>query len=122
MKKLLFACLLMLSSIGLQAQSISYIETTKSWYYIYDQDGKKTKALSSTIGELQGYSASFFIVKSGPWYYIYDAKGNKTKSMSVYTVGNVLSVAGDTFTSQLGSWIYTWNKEGKKIATKAAQH
>lgn len=122
MKKLLFACLLMLSSIGLQAQSISYIETTKSWYYIYDQDGKKTKALSCTIGELQGYSASFFIVKSGPWYYIYDAKGNKTKSMSVYTVGNVLSVAGDTFTSQLGSWIYTWNKEGKKIATKAAQH
>ena len=122
MKKLLFACLLMLSSIGLQAQSISYIETTKSWYYIYDQDGKKTKALSSTIGELQGYSASFFIVKSGPWYYIYDAKGNKTKSMSVYTVGNVLSVAGDTFASQLGSWIYTWNKEGKKIATKAAQH
>ena len=122
MKKLLFACLLMLSSIGLQAQSISYIETTKSWYYIYDQDGKKTKALSSSIGELQGYSASFFIVKSGPWYYIYDAKGNKTKSMSVYTVGNVLSVAGDTFTSQLGSWIYTWNKEGKKIATKAAQH
>lgn len=122
MKKLLLIAVLSLLSASLQAQGISYIETTRSWYYLYDQNGKKIKGLSTTIGELQGYSASFFVVKSGSWYYLYDSKGNKIKAMSVSTVGKVLSVAGDTFTSQVGSWIYTWDKEGKKIAVRAAQH
>ena len=121
MKKLLLSIVLLLSVANLQAQSISHIETTKNWYYIYDQNGKKIKTLSSTIGELQGFSASFFVVKSGSWYYIYDANGKKTKTLSESTVGKVLSVSGETFTSQVGSWIYTWSKEGKKISTRAAK-
>ena len=121
MKKLLIIMALLFSVTGLKAQSISHIETTKSWYYIYDQDGKKIKTLSSNIGELQGFCASFFIVKSGSWYYIYDAKGNQTKTLSGSSVGTVLSVSGETFTSQVGSWIYTWSKEGKKINTRAVQ-
>ncbi len=121
MKKLLLSIVLLLSVVNLPAQSISHIETTKNWYYIYDQDGKKIKTLSSTIGELQGFSASFFVVKSGSWYYIYDANGKKTKTLSESTVGKVLYVSGETFTSQVGSWIYTWSKEGKKISTRAAR-
>jgi len=122
MKKiLLLPIVLLLFAASLQAQSISYIETTKSWYYIYDQNGKKIKTLSINIGELQGFSSTFFVVKNGSWYYLYDNKGKKTKTLSVSNVGTVLSVAGDTFTSRLGSWIYTWNKEGKKISTKAAK-
>ncbi len=120
MRKLLIVIALMISVVGLKAQSISYIETTKNWYYVYDQDGKKIKTLSSTIGELQGFSSTFFVVKSGSWYYIYDANGQKTKTLSESTVGKVLSVSGDTFTSQVGSFIYTWSKEGKKISTRAA--
>lgn len=120
MKKLLLSIVLLLSVANLQAQSISHIETTKNWYYIYDQDGKKIKTLSSTIGKLQGFSSTFFVVKSGSWYYIYDANGKKTKTLSESTVGKVLSVSGDTFTSQVGSWIYTWSKEGKKISTRSA--
>jgi hypothetical protein len=120
MKKLLLSIILLLSVANLQAQSISYIETTKNWYYIYDQDGKKTKTLSTTIGELQGFSSTFFVVKSGSWVNIYDANGKKTKTLSESYVGKVLSVAGETFTSRLGSWIYTWNKEGKKVSTRAA--
>lgn len=121
MKKLLIITALLLSAAGLKAQSISYIESTTNWYYIYDQDGKKTKTLSATIGELQGFSSTFFVVKSGSWYYIYDANGKKTKTLSESSVGKVLSVAGETFTSQLGSWIYTWNKEGKKVSTRPAR-
>ena len=121
MKKLLIIMAMLLSVTRLKAQSISHIETTKSWYYIYDQDGKKTKTLSSTIGELQGFSSSFFVVKSGSWYYIYDATGKKTKTLSESTVGKVLSVSGETFTSQVGSWVYTWSKEGNKINTRAAR-
>ena len=120
MKKLLLSIVMLLSVASLQAQSISHIETTKSWYYIYDQDGKKTKTLSASIGELQGFSASFFVVKSGSWYYIYDATGKKTHTLAEGIVGKVLSVAGDTFTSQSGAWVYTWSKEGKKISTRSA--
>lgn len=121
MKKLLIIMAMLMSVAGIKAQSISHIETTKNWYYIYDQEGKKTKTLSATIGELQGFSSSFFVVKSGSWYYIYDATGKKTKTLSESTVGKVLSVSGETFTSQVGSWIYTWSKEGKKINTRAAR-
>ena len=120
MKKILTSLLLLFAAMTLQAQSISHIETTKSWYYIFDQDGKKTKALSTSIGELQGFSATFFIVKSGSWYYLYDAKGNRKKALSTSTVGTVLSVAGDTFTSRIGSWVYTWDKDGKKINARSA--
>ena len=120
MKKLLFTLLLLFPMLTLQAQSISYIETTSAWYYIYDQNGKKIKTFSTNIGELQGYSASILIVKNGSWYYIYDAKGNKIKTLSVSYVGTILSVSGDTFTSRYGSWIYTWNKDGKIIQRRAA--
>ena len=122
MKKLLFILTLLCFAVGLKAQSISHIETTKNWYYIYDQNGKKIKTLSSTIGALQGFSSTFFVVKSGSWYYIYDANGKKTKTLSESTVGKVLSVSGETFTSQVGSWIYTWSKEGKKISTRSAHY
>lgn len=118
--RILLAIAFFCSFVGLKAQSISHIETTKNWYYIYDQDGKKTKTLSTTIGELQGFSSTFFVVKCGSWYYIYDANGKKTKTLGESTVGKVLSVSGDTFTSQVGSWIYTWSKEGKKISTRSA--
>lgn len=121
LKQLFIVFVLLLSAIGTWAQSISHIETTQSWYYIYDQNGKKIKTVSASIGELQGFCASFFIVKSGSWYYICDAKGNKTKTLSASNVGKVLSVSGETFTSQSGSWIYTWSKDGKKISTRAAR-
>ena len=121
MRKLTVFLALFVSGISIQAQDISHIETTKSWYYIYNQNGKKTKALSTSIGELQGFSASIFVVKSGSWYYVYDAKGNKLKTLSVSSVGKVLSVSGETFTSQAGSWIYTWSKDGKKISTRSAR-
>ena len=121
MKKLIVHLALFLSAISAQAQGISHIEPTKYWYYIYDQNGKKTKTLSANIGELQGFSAFIFVVKSGSWYYIYDAKGNKIKTLSASSVGKVLSVSGETFTSQVGSWIYTWSKDGKKINTRSAR-
>jgi len=60
-------------------------------------------------------------VKNGSWIYIYDAKGNKIKTMSESTVGTVISVVGDTFTTQLGSWIHTWSKDGKKLSTRYKQ-
>ena len=34
---------------------------------------------------------------------------------------NSQSPGDETFTSQVGSWIYTWSKDGKKIGTRAAR-
>ena len=123
MKKLLLFIVLLLSVANLQAQSISHIETTKSWYYIYDQNGKKIKTLSTSQGELKGYSSTFYIIKQGSAFYItYDVKGKRLHTWGVSSVGEILGVAGDTFTSRQGAWIYTWDKNGKKINTKAAKN
>ena len=120
-KRLSLLTLLLSAAAGVSAQnSISHIESSGSWYYIYDHTGKKYATISSSIGQLQGFSASFFVVRSGSWYYIYDAAGKKRHTMSVSSVGEILSVAGDTFTSRSGAWVYTWNSEGKKLSTRSA--
>ena len=122
MKKLLLSIILLSSIANLQAQSISHIETTKNWYYIYDQNGKKIKTLSTIQGELKGYSSTFYIIKQGTAFYItYDVNGKRLHTFGAGSVGEILGVAGDTFTSKNGAWIYTWSKEGKKISTRASK-
>ncbi len=122
MRILLTLAFVLLSVTNLQAQSISHIETTKNWYYIYDQDGKKIKTLSTSQGELKGYSSTFYIIKQGSAFYVtYDVNGKRLHTFGVSGVGEILAVSGDTFTSRQGSWIYTWSKDGKKINTRAAK-
>lgn len=122
MKKLLVIMALLLSVAGLKAQSISHIETTKNWYYIYDQDGKKIKTLSTSQGELKGYSSTFYIIKQGSDFYItYDVNGKRLYTFGASSVGEILGVAGDTFTSRNSVWIYIWSKDGKKISTRTAR-
>ena len=106
----------------MKAQSISHIETTKNWYYIYDQDGKKIKTLSTSQGELKGYSSTFYIIKQGSAFYVtYDVNGKRRHTFGAASVGEILAVSGDTFSSKQGAWIHTWSKEGKKISTRAAK-
>ncbi len=121
MKTLLTILLFFCSALTLQAQSISHIETTKSWYYIYAQGGKKLMTVSTSQGELKGFSSSFYILQKGSFYITYDVRGKKIHTFSVSSVGNILGVTGDTFTSCKGAWIYTWSKDGKKLSTRAAR-
>lgn len=112
---------LIMALFKINAEQISSVETSGSWIYLYNDQGKKYKTLSqSTVGEVKGYSSSFFVSQNGSWIYIWDADGKKIGTMSKSTVGEVIGVAGDTFTSKNGSWIYIWNKEGKKINTRSA--
>ena len=122
MKHLLFILTMLLTVTAMQAQKISYIETTRSWHYVYDENGKKVHTFSTSQGEVVAYSESFYILKHGSWYYTFDAKGKKLYTFSVSSVGEVLAATGDTFTSRKGSWIYTWSKTGKKLATRSASH
>ncbi len=122
MKKLLTILVLLFSVLAIKAQSISHIETTKSWYYIYDQTGKKIKTISTSQGELKGYSSTFYIIKQGSGFYItYDASGKRLHTFGASSVGEILGASGDTFTSRNGVWIYTWSKDGNKISTRAAK-
>ena len=122
MKRLLLFIALLLTVVNLQAQSISHIETTKNWYYIYDQNGKKIKTLSASQGKLKGYSSTFYIIKQGSAFYItYEVNGKRLHTFGASSVGEILAVSGDTITSRQGAWIYTWSKDGKKINTRAAK-
>ena len=111
-------------AVSMQAQQkeISYIETTKSWYYVYDESGKKIKTLyRSGIGDIKGWGKDFFVTKRGAFYLICDAEGKTLKTLGAQSVGEIISVSSSTFTSRLGVWVYTWNKEGKKVQTRGAQ-
>ena len=122
MKRILIALVMLMAITTVQAQKISYIESTRSWNYVYDENGKKVHTFSTSQGEVVAYSESFYIVKNGSWYYTYNAKGKKLHTFAVSSVGEVLAATGDTFTSRKGSWIYTWDKNGKKLATRHSQN
>ena len=121
--KKLFTILFLLVTLAAQAhsQQISYIEETKNWYYVYDEQGKRIGGLSrSCVGELKGWGSDFFVSKRHSYYCICDAKGKTLKTMSVSNVGEIVGVSNSTITSRQGSWIFTWNKEGKKISARSA--
>ncbi len=104
------------------AHKISSVETCGSWIYMYDATGCRYKTLSvSSVGEVKGYSAGFFVSRNGNWIHLYDSEGKRYKTLSYSSVGDVTGVSGETFTSRKGSWIHTWNKEGKKVNTRAAR-
>ena len=119
--KKVFTILLLMVTLAVQAQrqQISYIEETKNWYYVYDEQGKRIGGLSrSSVGELKGWGSDFFVAKYYSFYRIYDAKGKVLKAMNASDVGDIVGVSGNTITSRKGNWIYTWSKEGKKISAK----
>lgn len=119
----LLTILFLVLTLGVQAQrQISYIEETKNWYYVYDEQGKKICGLSrGSVGELKGWGSDFFVAQRYSFYYIYDAKGKTLKTMNVSTVGEIVGVSGNTITSRKGSWIFTWSKEGKKLNARTAK-
>lgn len=121
MMKFLHIALVALAMLA-GAHKISSVESAGAWVYLYDDPGHKYKTLSaSTVGEVKGYSATFFVSQNGAWVYLWDSEGTKYKTLSYSTVGDVTGVSGETFTSRNGAWLYTWDKDGKKINTRSAR-
>jgi len=115
---LLFCCMTMHAQNKIDA--ISNIEQTASWVIVYNQNGKRayTKGKGS-VGEVVGWSSTFWVSKKGSWYYLWSVDGKKYKSMTANNIGTVISVAGDTFTAKKGRWIYTYDKNGRKIQSRS---
>lgn len=121
MMKFLHIALVVLAMLA-GAHKISSIEVKGGWVNLYDENGKKYQSINAnTVGEIQGYSSTFFVSKSGGWIHLYDAEGKKYKDINANTIGTVISVTGNTFTSRNGSWIITWDKDGKKVSSRAAR-
>lgn len=121
-KTILLIILLVSLSTNAQQKQISYVETSGSWYHVYDTNGKKITTLAnSSVGELIGWSSEIIVTKSGSWYKIISPQGKTLATMAAQTVGTVIAVAGNTFTSRSGSWIHTWDKTGKKLNSRSAQ-
>lgn len=119
MNKLTILFISILLSASAFAQSISNIERQGSWYYVYNEQGKKVKTLSaSSIGEVKGWCSDFFVAQSGSWISLYNADGKKLKTFNTNTIGEVISVSANTFTTKMGNWIYTYDANGKKLNTR----
>lgn len=105
-----------------ESRSISYIETTSTWIYIYDESGKLFRTESrSRFGELVGYSSSFFIIKKGSYYTLYDPNCRPLNTILIDRIGEITSVVGDTFTARKGSFITVYDKTGKRLRSKMVQ-
>lgn len=121
MRKLILITVLLFTVLFMRADQMSNVETSGSWVYLYNTEGKKYKTLSaSSVGIVKGFSSTIFVSENGSWIYVWDSDAKKITTLSKSAVGDIIGVAGDTFTSRNGSWIYTWSKEGKKINTRSA--
>jgi len=119
-------CMASLTIISATAQqkitSISDIEETSSWIYVYNQNGQRAYARgAANSGKVVGWSGSLWITRRGNWYYLWSIEGKQYKTLSVSSVGEIQSVSGNTFTAKSGSWIYTYDKNGKRIHTRNAR-
>ena len=78
MKKFVCVILLAVCCLSTQAQNISYVESTRSWYYIYDANGKRTNTMSeSTVGKVLSVSGDTFTSQVGSWIYTWSKDGKK---------------------------------------------
>ncbi|MBQ7211801.1 MAG: hypothetical protein IJS19_03900 [Muribaculaceae bacterium] len=122
MKRLLMTFLTATLLLMASADNLSMVDRDGSWYKLYNESGRCVRTLSASIGELQGFGSTYFIVKSGSWYKLYSSDGKLYKTMSVSSVGQILTVGPSTLTSRSGSWIHTWSRDGKRVSTRAAGH
>lgn len=68
---------------SLSAEKISSVETSGSWIYLYDADGKRYKTISkSSVGEMAGVAGDTFTTRSGNWIYTWDKNGKKIHTRS----------------------------------------
>lgn len=66
--------------------AISGVQDAGSWYYIFDDSGKKIATMPKNLtGEVLGFGVDFIVARNGSWYYTYDEKGKKITTMPVST-------------------------------------
>ena len=60
------------------AGSTFFVVKNGSWYYLYDNKGKKTKTLSvSNVGTVLSVAGDTFTSRLGSWIYAWNKEGKK---------------------------------------------
>lgn len=103
------------------SESISRIERKGNFYHIYDETGKLVKSKSTSIGELEGWGADYFIVSTVSFYDLYDMQGNKYKSLSKAGIGAIVSVSSTTFSARKQNFITIYDSAGRRINSTPAR-
>ena len=68
-----------------QERMISSVETNGSWVYLYDAKGNKYKTLTASyVGEVKGWSSTFFVSRNGSWIYTWNKKGDKINTRTAH--------------------------------------
>ena len=65
------------------SHQISRVERDGSWVYMYNESGKKYQTLSAnSVGDVLGYSSTFFVSRNGNWIYTWDKNGKRLNTRS----------------------------------------
>ena len=78
-----FAMALLGLMLAAGVHRISNVERSGSWVYMYDEHGNKYKTLSAnSVGEVLGFSSTFFVSRSSSWIYTWDYNGKRINTRS----------------------------------------
>ena len=65
------------------SHQISRVECDGSWVYMYNESGKRYQTLSANrVGDVLGYSSTFFVSRNGNWIYTWDKNGKRLNTRS----------------------------------------
>lgn len=65
------------------SHQISRVERDGSWVCMYNESGKKYQTLSAnSVGDVLGYSSTFFVSRNGNWIYTWDKNGKRLNTRS----------------------------------------
>ena len=114
MKRLMNLIFTIMLASNAFASSIEYIDVKDGFYRIY-VDGRQTKMISCTRGELIGYSDKLFVLLKDGYYNIYGIEGNLAGYISCGRGGEFVRVLGDKVFTKKDGYLISWNRRGQRL-------
>lgn len=71
--------------------------------------------------DIESVTGEHIVVRRGSFYVIYGVDCRAKQTLDASNIGEILSVAGDTFTARKGSFISTYDKTGKKLSVRTVR-
>lgn len=117
MKKILIAIAMLMTVAGARAATpdIKYVDTKSGYYYIYVSNQQSPCMLSTSKGELIGYSSQMLVLRRDGYYTMYNHSGHMLGSISIGRTGEAVSVIKNYLITKKDGYLITWSEKGRKI-------
>jgi len=117
MKKILIAIAMLMTVAGARAATpdIKYVDTKSGYYYIYVSNQQSPCMLSTSKGELIGYSSQMLVLRHDGYYTMYNHSGRMLGSISIGRTGEAVSVIKNYLITKKDGYLITWSEKGRKI-------